>query len=465
MKNLVLLFLLLPITLNAQKNYPAFIDSFMKTEVSVNNFNGNVLVAKNGNVIYQQAFGYRNYYTREMLDNNSVYDLASISKQFTAMGILLLKEKGKLSLDDTLRKFFPELPYSNVTIRHMLLHTSGMPEYVDIMEAKWDHNKIAFNVDVIAVLAREKVPAGFKPGEKWEYCNTGYMLLASIIEKVSGLCYNKFMADNIFKPLKMNQTRGYNTRRSKQETIPDYAYGFIYSDSLNAYVLPDSLKKYGAVKYLDGVQGDGTINSTTGDLFKWDRALKNHTLLSESTQNEMLSKLCPIYGGFAHYGYGVMINNDPLGVSIAHSGTWPGYKHYMTRYVDADITIVVLTNNTGSPGTISSGIAQILNDKTFEFSYIHKQVSANTNLIPKYTGRYMLPSCGPAELFTENGGLYLKVYGGRIIECKPEADNKFFYTDPVSRSTASFEFIMDESGNVNKTYHSINLVKSEIRKL
>ena len=463
MKSLLVLLLLFPLILVAQKNYPALIDSFMRTEVDINNFNGNVLAAKSGKIIYQKAFGYRNYYTKELLDDNSVFDLASISKQFTAMGILILKDRGQLSLTDSLRKFFPELPYNKVTIKHLLTHTSGLPDYIDIMEQKWNHKLIAFNNDVISILATEKVPLLFLPGERWEYSNTGYMLLASIVEKVSGKSYKAFMAENIFKPLAMKNSRVYNTRRSSPEIIPDYAFGFIYSDSLKKYVIPDSIPKYNVVRYLDGVQGDGTVNSTTGDLFKWDRALKNHTLLSESTQNEMLSKQCPIYGGYAHYGYGVMINNDPMGASIAHSGTWPGYKHYMIRYLDSDITIIVLTNNSGNPGVISSGIAQILNNISFEFSYIHKETTIDTALLKKYTGKYFLPSSGPAELFERNGCLFLKIYGGREVECKPEAKNKFFYKDPVNRSIATFEFETDNSG-VQKIYHTINLTKSEVKK-
>jgi CubicO group peptidase (beta-lactamase class C family) len=465
MTKLAVILMMIPLAVNAQSNYPVAIDSFMTTEVAVNGFNGNVLAARSGNIIYQKAFGYRNYYTRELLDNNSVFDLASISKQFTAAGILLLKDQGKLSLDDSLRKFFPELPYCNINIKQLLTHTSGLPDYIDIMEQTWDKKNIAFNNDVIAVMAKEKVPLISQPGEKWEYCNTGYMLLASIIEKVSGKSYNDFMNKNIFEPLGMTSTRGYNTRRSKHEQIYNYALGFIYSDSLQYFFIPDSIAKYDVVRYLDGVQGDGTINSTTGDLYKWDLALKNSTLLKESTQKEMLSGQCPIYGGYAHYGYGVMINNnDPLGLSISHTGTWPGYKHYMVRYVDSDITIIVLTNNNGNPGVISSGIAQIMKDKPFEFSYIHKEITIDTSLLKKYTGHYFLQSSGPAELFERNGRLILKIYGGMEVECKPESDNKFFYKDPINKSIATFEFEKDNTGNIQKIYHILNLTKTEVLK-
>ncbi|NJO69297.1 MAG: serine hydrolase, partial [Bacteroidetes bacterium] len=259
-------------------------------------------------------------------------------------------------------------------------------------------------------------------------------------------------------------SRTYNTRRSKHEKIPNYAYGFVYSDSLKVLVIPDSIPKYDVVRYLDGVQGDGTVNSTTGDLLKWDRALKNHTLLSESTQNEMFSKQYPVFGGYAHYGYGVMLNQDQLGSSIGHSGSWPGYSHYMTRYIDTDITIIVLCNKAGSPATVTSGLAQILHDKPIAFPYFHKETVIDTSLIKKYTGKYFFPSSGPVDIWEKNGQLFLSIYGGRIVECKPESNNKFFYHDPINRSVATIEYETDDAGTISKVYHTMNYVKAEIKK-
>src|SRR5476651_1007307 len=141
-----LLFLLLPFCAIAQQNK---IDPYMQAEF-VNGFIGNVLVAKDNTIIYQKSFGQRNLDSALLLDNHSVFELASTSKQFTAMGILLLEQKGKLKLNDTLRKFFPELPYYRVTIYQMLTHTSGLPDYMSEMKNKWDHHRIAFNKDMIA---------------------------------------------------------------------------------------------------------------------------------------------------------------------------------------------------------------------------------------------------------------------------------------------------------------------------
>lgn len=197
-----------------------------------------------------------------------VLNLGSVSKQFTALSILLLREQGKLSLSDSLRKFFPELPYGGITVRHLLTHTSGLPDYIETMVAKWDHKKVAFNADMIGFLSREKPPILFKPGQRWEYSNTGYAMLASIVEKTSGQTFAQFTAQHIFKPLGMSRSRVYNTRYSAPEVISDFAYGVVYSDSLGKYVRPDQLPQSDMVYYLDGIQGQGRIHSTVGDLLK-----------------------------------------------------------------------------------------------------------------------------------------------------------------------------------------------------
>ena len=185
MRKLILL-LLLPFSLTAQKDYPALLKQFMTGQHEYYRFNGNILVAKNGNIIYQQALGYADLNSKRLLNDSSVFELASLSKQFTAMGIMILKEKKLLSYDDNVKKFFPNFPYDNITIRNLLTHTSGLPGYEEQFEKKWDRKKIAFNKDVIDMLQQQKDTLLFKPGTKWQYSNTGFAVLASIIEKISG---------------------------------------------------------------------------------------------------------------------------------------------------------------------------------------------------------------------------------------------------------------------------------------
>ncbi|MGN8067434.1 serine hydrolase domain-containing protein [Mucilaginibacter sp. 22184] len=465
MKNILLLLFLLPLTSLAQQNYPATIDNFMQAQVNINGFNGNVLVARAGKVIYQKAFGYRNYDTKQLLDTNSVFELASVSKQFTAMGILMLMEKGKLSLTDTLRKFFPQLPYKGVTIQNLLTHTSGLPDYMSAMENKWDHKKIAFNDDMINFLASEKIPANFAPGKKFEYSNTGYAILASIIEKVSGLTYRYFMYKNIFGPLRMDHSQVYNTRRSSTDTLANYAYGYVFADSLKKYIIPDSSKKDDAVFYLDGISGDGTVNSTTGDLLKWDRAIKNSTLLSLATQNEMLSTQSLMDTlTKKYYGYGVSIGADQFGVAISHSGGWPGYHTILTRYPVQDITIIVLSNNESEVSAIAYGITGVLFDMRVALPYVHKEITVDAAILNKYLGSYSRKLQALTlnfDIIKKDGKLYRHQHGAEDVELKPESNIKFFYADGTDRQ---IEFETDKTGSVTGGWFINSGVRSELHK-
>ena len=465
----ILIILLLPLVIKAQKNYPALLDSFMQAEVAVNHFNGNVLVAKSGNIIYQKAFGYRNYETKELLDNNSVFELASVSKQFTAMGVLLLKEKGKLKLSDSLRKFFPELPYNNITIQNLLTHTSGLPSYEDEMEiaGKWNHKKIASNNDVISFLAQEKPAIHFKPGKKWEYSNTAFVLLASIIEKVSGQTFKEYMEMNVFKPLHMQYSRVYNTRRSTKEIIQNYAYGYVYSDSLRKYILPDSLPGYDFVIYLDSIQGDGIINSTTGDLLTWDRAIKNHTLLSEAAQNQMLSPQSVMDTiSKRYYGYGEILGKNEIGSYVMHSGGWPGYHTMLFRYLTNDITIIVLSNNESNSTMLAGALAYIFTDRQVIAPYTHTAVTIDRALLNRYVGKYTIPNVPKAtemELFKKENKLFYRfIKSTTEIELKPESPTKFF---AANNNNIQIEFKVDSLGRVSNAFYIIYDMKKGIKKI
>ena len=190
----------------------AQIDSLFAPVTGKPAFNGNVLIAEKGNIIYQKSFGKADLEKNLPLNSESVFELASVSKQFTAMGIMILKKQNKLSYDDSLRKFFPELPYHNITVLQLLQHTSGLPDYMPLFNEHWDSTKIAVNSDIIKLLSQYKPDTLFAPGAKWEYSNTGYALLASIIEKVSGKKFGEFLRKNIFEPLGMKRTQVYCRR-------------------------------------------------------------------------------------------------------------------------------------------------------------------------------------------------------------------------------------------------------------
>ena len=340
------------------------IDSVVRSVADTATFNGNVLVSKGGKIIYQKSFGYANFDTKALLNDSSVFELASVSKQFTAMCIMILQERGKLNYSDDVRKYIPELPYQGMTIRHLLTHTSGIPDYMDLFSKDWNLSDIAFNKDVIELLAKKKPAILFKPGEKWEYSNTAFVLLASLIERVSGMAFGEFLAQNIFTPLDMQHSRTYNTRRSKREIIPNYAYGFVYHDSLKRFILPDSVKELSFVITLDGIQGDGIVNTTTGDLFKWDQALYTEKLVKHATLEEAFTPSKLNNDSIARYGFGWGISGDSVsGKIVSHGGGWPGYNTFIVRYLDKNNCIIVLSNNGGfGLQTLRKKLAELMKD-------------------------------------------------------------------------------------------------------
>ncbi|HEX4878054.1 MAG TPA: serine hydrolase [Chitinophagaceae bacterium] len=436
-------------------------DEYLAGQQKYFRFNGNVLVAEKGNIIFQRSYGYAHFDSQRLLNDSSVFELASVSKQFTAAGILLLKDRGQLQLTDSLRHYFPELPYANITIWHMLTHTSGLPDYESAMNARWDPSVIAFNNDMIAFLAAEKPAVSFEPGKKWEYSNTAYALLASIIEKVSRQTFADFLHQNIFEPLGMSHTRIYNTRRSLKDTIANYAYGFVYSDSLKKYMLPDSLPDLRFVIYLDGIQGDGVVNSTTGDLLKWDRALKNHTLLKEATQKEMLTGQAIVdTAKKSAYGYGVFMEKNDLGNIISHSGGWPGYVTFLARNTDKDQTYIVLSNNNSSSPGICNALQHIMAGKPVLPAYEHKAITSDSASLVAFAGNYEINGT-TINLVQKGAKLYRKSTAGEM-ELKQESPTKFFYTDGTDRQ---IEFELGTNKKVTKAWMIVLGIKNELKKL
>jgi len=458
----ILLLLFVPVFVTAQKDHAQLLQEYMTGQNKYFQFNGTILVAEKGKPIYQQALGYADYNSRRMLNDSSVFELASVSKQFTAMGIMILRDRKLLSYENNIKKYFPQLPYDNITIRNLLTHTSGIPSYEDQFEKNWDRKKIAFNKDIIDMLVQRHDTLFFKPGTKWQYSNTGYALLASIIEKVSGMRYNDFMAINIFQPLGMSHTFIYNTRRSANKIPGNYALGYVYADSLKRYILPDSLSKFDMVYYLDGIVGDGCVNSTIGDLFKWDRALYSNKLVSKASLEEMLSPLIRTSptDSSSYYGFGVsVLPKSDKGKVISHTGGWPGYRTMIVRRTDIDETIIILSNNESNLPFFRAAVESILNDETLAMPYEHKEIKIDTAILTNYVGKY---NAGLTMQFVKKDGkLYRRRTGTPDIELKPESATKFFYGDGTDRQ---IEFEIDNSGKVIKAWFLNMGQKGELKK-
>ena len=416
------------------------IDAYLNSSYNNGNFNGNVLVAEKGKVIYKKSFGFSNDSTKEKLNENSIFELASVSKQFTAMAIVILKEKGKLNFDDKMSRYIPELSnYDNITVRHLLNHTSGLPDYMEIMDTVFDKRKIATNIDIINIFAKLKPDVLFEPNTQWQYSNTGYALLASIIERASGMSYAEYLSKVIFKPLKMTNTFVY-TRRYAPKKLDNYAFGYVYSDSLKKYCLPDDLNETKQVVWLDGIVGDGTVNSTVVDLLKWDRALYTSKLISQENKNEVFTSSELNDSTKTNYGFGWFIeDNGVYGNVVNHSGGWPGYMTLIDRHIQNDKTIIVLLNysndNTYIPVTdLRRMLYNIEPVKFIELADEEKE---------KFAGEYKNSNGRIVNLIYENGTLSRTTADGQKFELKAISKTKFQMMN--NSPDVFYEFILKDN--------------------
>lgn len=408
---------------SAQSDKATQLDSFFTKLEKQKSFNGNVLVAENDKIIYRKSIGIAEQETKRMLDSTTVFELASVSKQFTAMGIMLLQKNKQLSYDDSLRKFFPELPYANITIRHLLNHTSGLPDYMELFSVNWDTTKIATNKDMIALLAKYKPAALFAPGDKWEYSNTGYALLASIIEKVSGKSYADFLAEKIFRPLGMKHTQVYRRRYEKRK-VENYAYGYVFDAAKNKHVLPDSLAATASMVYtLDGIVGDGTVNSTTGDLFMWSRALSRNLLVPAAMQDEAFTPGKLNNGKPHNYGFGWATGKRPtVGRIVNHSGGWPGYATFIEKDLDTDNTIVILTNMEKGQLPVSQVVNILYNIKETK----RNEITVTAEQLKAYEGTYQLSPDFSITVSVKDDHIYVQATGQSQLEIFQEKEDFFF---------------------------------------
>ena len=367
MKGLLISFLFFSVSVYGQQDQLDSLFTAQKDPIAIG-FSGVILIANNNKPVYHKAFGFREFETQIPLQTSDIFELASVTKQFTAMIIMMLKEKGKLNYDDSVSKYL-NIPYKGITIRHLLTHTSGLPDYQDIMDKYWDKTKVAGNPDCIEYLNKYAPPKLFEPGEKYTYSNTGYMLLASIAEKASGKDFIDMCRKLIFKKLKMKST-DIRTLEEKKAT-KNFAIGHIYVAERNKPALPagryvraDSFPSSNYTIWLGNRKGPGRISSTATDLLKWDNALYTDKLVKQSTLAEAFTPMKLNDGSISNYGFGWSLRTDSLfGKIVSHTGDNPGYKTQILRYIDKRKTIILLNNNSHS--AFSSLIKQseaLLND-------------------------------------------------------------------------------------------------------
>ena len=317
-------------------------------------FNGAWLYAEHGEIVSKGALGFRDPENTLPITEDTIFQLASVTKQFTAAAVMLARREGLLELDDEITKYFPEIPYPGVTVRHLLSHTSGIPDY--FVDADWffriwkEEKRVPGNDEILRFLRETKAKPYFAPGEGLEYSNTAYNLLALLVERRSGVPFEKFLQQNIFEPAGMRSTRCCHIRR---DGVPfaNYAQATVFEDG--KWVADVDSEEYGDVAAFDGLNGDDYVYTNIFDMLKWDRALREGKVLTKEEQEIMYTPAKLNNGEDAvfdeddglGYGFGWAVGHDEaLGLVVSHSGGMPGVATWFERFLDADRVLVILSN-------------------------------------------------------------------------------------------------------------------------
>lgn len=441
MRRIILIALSLSVVIFAfgQSTRIEILDSLFTALHSKNTFNGNVLIAEQGKIIFQRSYGYADEALKRELDSSSIFELASVSKQFTAMAVFILSKQGKLQFDDPVSKYVPELDfYGNMTITNLLNHTSGLPDYMKLFEEKWDKSKFAINQDIVDELAKYRPERLFPASEKFDYSNTGYAILGLIIERVANMSFEDYLHQHIFETLGMDHTFVYRSRY-KPQIVENYAKGYV-ADDAGKKVLPDSFGKEYFTYYLDGIVGDGMVNSTVGDLLLWDRALYTDQLISKEDQDLIYQSSFTLNGDPNYYSFGwVVRDNDKYGKIANHSGGWAGYITFIERHLTNDKTIILLQNN-ALPKT-KLPVKEIRMILYGEPLVSEQSLTLNAEDLMKYLGDYTCDTFPlKIKVTMEDNILYAQATGQNSIPLEAYA-NDIFKFDPAG---IQLQFNLDE---------------------
>jgi CubicO group peptidase (beta-lactamase class C family) len=389
-------------------------------------FMGSVLVAKGTDVLLSKGYGSANLEWDVPNTPATKFRLGSLTKQFTAASILLLQERGKLNVQDPVKKYMADAPaaWDKITIYHLLTHTSGIPSFTGFPEyAKWEPFATTPTEEVARF--RDK-PLDFAPGEKWSYSNSGYVLLGYLIEKITGGSYEKFVRDNIFTPLGM-QDSGYD---SNSAVIARRAAGYSQGK--------DGLENAGFV-HMTIPFSAGALYSTTGDLLKWEQGLFGGKLLSAASLETMTT---PFKN---NYACGLAVETRGGRKVIEHGGGIEGFATSLTYYPDDKLTVVVLGNVNGmAPTEIVAKLSAIAHGEAVKLQTEHKEITVDPKVLARYVGTYELAPGAKMLITLEGNQLSEKLGEQETFPIFPESETMFF----LKVVDAQIEFAKDSSGAV-----------------
>ncbi len=328
------------------------IDSFIRTLHQRGYFNGSLLVAQNGKILVHTSLGLANLDGSDSIRNEYPFQMASVSKPVTASAIMLLYQRGEISLDDKIVKYFPELMmYHKVTIRHLLNHTSGIPEYIYKSSVWWQSDNYMTNDDLLEFLSKKRYKLEFVPGRKFHYCNTNYALLASLVERVTEQKFDEFVQQEIFKPLGMDHSVIFNP--GKDTLSCRLIKGYYWNGRRFVEYNYD---------YRNGVMGDKGLFSTADDMMRFAVAFSDESIWCRETCQEIFTKT-PLYGPYeSEYGAGWRMREWDGRKVVLHYGFWNSFRTGLIHFPESGVTFVILNNLTGAKNSRINNREYIINE-------------------------------------------------------------------------------------------------------
>jgi CubicO group peptidase (beta-lactamase class C family) len=401
------------------------INQYMKAYTNLWAFSGSIIAVKDGQVLYNKAYGYANIEHKVPNTTKTKYRLWSITKQFTAAAILMLEERGLLNLNNSVKQHLPECAAldERITIHHLLTHTSGIANYSNFPNSSDFHKVHHDRPELIKLLM--STPLDFEPGTQWNYSNSGYYLLGVLIEKLSGKSYSEFLEENIFKPLGMMDT-GVDDNKT---IVENKASGY--------YLNGDSLIHCDYTN-MNLIFSSGSLYSTVEDLILWDKALNSGKLLSRESIEKMNTPYKNDYG----YGVGIHMNNSRK--VVHHNGGHEGFLTEIHRYVDDDFTVVVLSNyGFTAVNKLCKVIASIAFEETYELPVKPEEFLIDESILESYIGIYEAEGLG-LEVKREEDKIFFTIDEEYILPMYPITESVFHHT----WIDEEYSFTKDEEGDL-----------------
>lgn len=418
-------------------------NEYILSEVNAGRFSGAILIARDGKVLMSKAYGLANIENDVPNTPQTKFRIGSLTKQFTAMTILILQERQKLNVQDSICKYLPQCPetWQPITIHHLLTHTSGLPNYmytVNLTEEERAYSPLTRDIERL-----RKGSLEFAPGKNFNYCNSGYVLLGHIIEKVSSKSYGDFVRDNIFEPLKMVNT-GY-----------DYN-GLILKHRAEGYALRGDTLITAPFVDMSVPFAAGGLYSTVEDLYLWDQALYTEKLISKKSLEMMFTPFKK------QYGYGWFIDEQFKRLRISHGGRIEGYMNSIERFPQEKLTVIVMGNrDTVAAGRVSRNLAAIAFGMALSSSPVRQAIKVDTSVYDAYLGQYEVVRNLIVTVTREETKLLAQATGYSKVEFFPESEIEFF----AKQLDAQIMFVGDDTGKITHARITLNGLEMQARKI